>query len=142
MTNNRDGNENAATEKNIYKQSGNFGIGHMSGGTIEGGAKVVGVLNEAEQQNLAEAATQIQQLLEQLDKSYPTNTTQEKMAIATEAIKQIEANPTLMTRVRSAISAGGVSALEAFLNHPAANFVIGAFQDWQETGKIQRKPGS
>jgi len=116
-----------------YLQSGNFGIGHMSSGTIEGGAKVAGVINEAEQQNLAEAAAQIQQLLEQLEKSYPINTTTGKMEIATEAIKQIEANPTLMTRVLSAISAGGVSAVESFLNHPAASFVVGALQDWQAT---------
>jgi hypothetical protein len=116
-----------------YLQSGNFGIGHMSNGTIEGGAKVAGVINEAEQQNLVEAAAQIQQLLEQLEKSYPTNTTTGRMAIATEAIKQIEANPTLMTRVLSAISAGGVSAVESFLNHPAASFVVGALQDWQTT---------
>ncbi|MFP4102418.1 hypothetical protein [Coleofasciculus sp.] len=116
-----------------YLQSGKFGIGHMSGGSIEKGAKVAGVINEAEQQNLTEAAFQIQQLLEQLDKSYPTDTTAGKMTIATEAIKQIEANPTLMARLMSAISAGGVSALDAFLNHPAASFVIGALQDWQET---------
>jgi chemotaxis response regulator CheB len=114
-----------------------FGIGQMSGGTIEGGAKVAGVINEAEQQNLAKAAAQIQQLLEQLDKSYPANTTAGKMEIATEAIKQIEANPTLMARVLSAIGAGGASALESFLNHPAASFVINALQDWQETGKAQ-----
>ena len=120
-----------------YLQSGNFGIGNMSGGTIQSGAKVAGVINEAEQQNLAEAAAQIQQLLEQLEKSYPTDTTVGKMAIAMEAIKQIEANPTLMGRVLSAISAGGVSALEAVLNHPATSFVIGALQDWQETGKAQ-----
>lgn len=116
-----------------YLQNGNFGIGHMSDGTIEGGAKVAGVINEAEQQNLAEAAAQIQQLLEQLEKSYPTNTTTGKMVIATEAIKQIEANPTLMTRVLSAINAGGVSAVESLLNHPAASFVVGALQDWQAT---------
>lgn len=137
IINTRGGNYNEHIQGSYYEQSGNFGIGHMSGGTIQGGAKVAGVLNEAEQQNLTEAATQIQQLLEQLDKSYPANTTGGKMAIATEAIKQIEANPTLMTRVRSAISAGGVSALEALLNHPAASFVIGAFQNFQETGKDQ-----
>lgn len=32
---------------NTYDQSGNFGIGHMSGGTIESGAKVAGVFNES-----------------------------------------------------------------------------------------------
>lgn len=122
---------------NYYEQSGNFGIGHMSGGTIQSGAKIAGVINEAQQQNLAEAAAQIQQLLEQLDKSYPTNTTLGKMAIATEAIKQIEANPTLMARILSALKAGGISAFEQFLNHPAASFVIGALEDFQETGKNQ-----
>jgi len=70
------------TGGNTYNQSGNFGIGHISGGTIEAGAKVAGVLNEAEQRNLAETAAEIQQLLAQLEKSYPTNTTAGKMAIA------------------------------------------------------------
>ena len=124
---------NKSSNGDTHNQSGNFGIGHMSGGEIQSGAKFAGVINEAQQQNLTEAAAQIQQLLEQLDKSYPTDTTVGKMAIATEAIKQIEANPTLMARLLSAISAGGASALESFLNHPAASFVIGALQDWQET---------
>jgi len=59
------------------------------------------------------------------------------MALATKAIEEIEANPTLMARVQSAIAAGGASALESFLNHPAASFVIGALQDWQGTGQEQ-----
>lgn len=122
---------------NQYNQSGNFGIGHNSGGPIQPGAKVAGVLNEAEPQNLAAAAADIQKLLEQLEKYYPTNTTTGKMVIATEAIKQIENDPTLMPRVLSAIRAGGASAFEAFLNHPAASFVINALQDWQETGKAK-----
>ncbi|HEY9296259.1 MAG TPA: hypothetical protein VIQ31_07795, partial [Phormidium sp.] len=116
-----------------YNQSGNFGIGHQSGGTIEQGAKVAGVINEAEQRNLAETAEEIQQLLEQLDKSYSTNTTAGKMAIATEAIKQIETNPTLMARILRAVKAGSISALEAALNHPAASFVIGAIKDWHNS---------
>ncbi|MFB2892078.1 pentapeptide repeat-containing protein [Aerosakkonemataceae cyanobacterium BLCC-F50] len=121
----------------IYAQSGNFGIGHMSGGTIEGGAKVAGVINEAEQRNLAETAAEIQQLLEQLDKSYSTDTTAGKMAITTEAIKQIESNPTLLARIMSALKAGGVAALDSALDHPAASFVIAALQDLHETGKAE-----
>ncbi len=117
----------------IYNQSGNFGIGHQSGGTIEQGAKVAGVINEAEQRNLAETAAEIQQLLEQLDKSYSTDTTAGKMTIATEAIKQIESNPTLMKRILSAAKAGSISALESAINHPAASFVIGAIEDWQNS---------
>lgn len=109
------------------------GIGEMSGGTIQGNAKVAGIINEAEQRNLAEAAAEIQQLLEQLDKSYPSDTMSGRMQIATEAVSQIENNPALMTRVLSALKAGGVSAFEQFLNHPAASFVIGALEDWQNT---------
>jgi uncharacterized protein YciI len=78
--------KNDTRSGDTINQSGNFGIGHMSGGKIEADAKVAGVINEAEQQNLTEAAAQIQQLLEHLEKSYPTNTTAGKMAIATEAI--------------------------------------------------------
>ena len=61
-----------------YKQSGNFGIGHMSGGNIQGGAKVAAKINEAEQQNIAKAAQEIQQLLEQLSQTYPTQTLTQK----------------------------------------------------------------
>jgi DNA-binding Lrp family transcriptional regulator len=114
-------------------QSGNFGIGHMSGGEIQSGAKVAGVINEAQQQDLAQAAAEIQKLLEQLEKSYPANTTTGKMQIATEAISQIDRNPALTARILSALKAGSVSAFEQFLNHPAASFVISALQDWQET---------
>lgn len=88
--------------------------------------------NVEKPQNLAEAAAEIQKLLEQLEKSYPTNTTVGKMAIATEAISQIDKNPNLATRILSAIKADGVSAFEQFLNHPASSFIIGALEDWQK----------
>jgi hypothetical protein len=86
-----------------------------------------------EQQSLAETAKEIQQLLEQLDKSYPTNTTMGKMVVATEAIKQIDSDPTLSRRIFSAMKAGGTQAFEQFLNHPAASFFIGALEDWQKS---------
>jgi hypothetical protein len=121
------------TDSNIFDKSGNFGIGQMSGGTIQSGAKIAGVINEAQQRNIAETAAEIQQLLEQLEKSYPTDTTSGKMKVATEAISKIDSNPTLAARILSALEAGGISAFEQFLNHPAASFVIGALADWQKT---------
>ncbi len=133
----RDVEAKAVTQGNTYNQSGNFGIGHMSGGEIKEGAKVAGVINEAEQQNLAEAAAEIQALLKQLEQSYPTDTTAGKMAIATEAIERIDSDPTLTERILSALKAGGISALEQLLNHPAASFVIGALEDWQKTQTSQ-----
>lgn len=95
------------TDSNIFDQSGNFGIGQMSGGTIQSGAKIAGVINEAQQRNIAETAAEIQQLLEQLEKSYPTDTTSGKMKVATEAISKIDSNPTLAARILSALEAGG-----------------------------------
>lgn len=56
-----------------YEQNGNIGIGHMGGGEIKDNVKVAGVMNEAQQANLAEAAAEIQQLLEQLSETYPIN---------------------------------------------------------------------
>lgn len=90
-----------------------------------------------QRQNLAEAAAEIQHLLEQLSQTYPTTTQSEQMVVAAKAIKCIENNPTLMERILSALEAGSISALEQFLNHPAASFVINALEDWQKTRENQ-----
>jgi hypothetical protein len=82
--------------------------------------------------NLAEVAAEIQQLLEQLEKSYPTDTTSQKMTVALEAIKQIESNPQLIQKIVSALKAGSTQALAQALNHPLASFMISAFEDWQK----------
>jgi hypothetical protein len=55
------------------------------------------------------------------------------MAVASEVIQQIEDNPTLKARILSALKAGGISAFETLLLHPAASFIISALGDWQET---------
>lgn len=59
------------------------------------------------------------------------------MAIATQAISQIESNPNLAARILRALKASSVSAFEQFLNHPAASFVISALEDWERTNKNQ-----
>jgi uncharacterized protein YjbI with pentapeptide repeats len=89
--------------------------------------------NPEQKQTLAEAAAEIQALLEQLEKSYPTDTTKDRMALATEAIAQIDSNPNLTARILSALKTGSVKAFEQFLSHPAASFVIGALEDWEKT---------
>ena len=116
----------------------------MSGGTMHGGMQAAqgdhnnqtmdtNVVSPSQKQTLTEAAAEIQALLEQLEKSYPTDTTMGKMALATEAITQIDNNPTLTARILSALQVGSIKAFEQFLNHPAASFVIGALEDWQKT---------
>jgi hypothetical protein len=88
---------------------------------------------EGEPKSLADAAAEIQALLEQLDKTYPANTTKGKMVIATEVLARIEGDKPMSERMLSALRAGSISAFEQLLNHPAASFVIGALEDWKNS---------
>jgi tetratricopeptide (TPR) repeat protein len=112
----------------VINQNGNMGIG-VNYGPIRKGAKVAGVINEAERQNLTQVAQDIQKLLNQLSQSYPTGTDSEKEALAIQAIQDIKNNPTLLQKTMSALKAGGTAALGQALNHPAVSFVIAALDD-------------
>ena len=109
----------------------NFGIG-VNQGEISGNAKIGGVINEEQRQDLAEAAKEIQGLLDQLSQSYPSETKKEKRIFTAQAINLIEENPSLTQKLLSAVKAGSVAALESMLNHPAASFVIAALEDLEE----------
>jgi hypothetical protein len=109
-------------------------ISNFVSGSIQGSVIGDNQYNSAseQKQTLAEAAAEIQQLLEQLDQSYPTNTTTDKMIMASKAIQHIESNPKLKARILSAVKVCGISAFETLLLHyPAASFIIGALEDWQ-----------
>lgn len=67
----------------------------------------------SEAQNLAEAAAEIQELLEQLARTNPTTTE------ALQVVEQkIEHNPTLKERLRGALKAGCSEAVKAAFDHP------------------------
>ena len=89
--------------------------------------------NPEQQRTLAQAAQEIQELLEQLDKTYPTGTAAGQMQAAQEAMRQIEGDMALGDRLLSALRAGGTEALKQTLNHPAATFVLALLDDWQKT---------
>ncbi|MBE9053448.1 pentapeptide repeat-containing protein [Nostocales cyanobacterium LEGE 11386] len=118
---------------------------NVSGGNVYGGMQAAQGNNNVQtsttyssseqKQNLAEAAAEIQALLEQLSQSYPTETMSGKMALAAEATQRIENNPTLMQKTISALRAGGTAALEQALSHPAASFVIAALDDWNKNNQ-------
>ena len=108
-----------------------YGVG-INKGNINN-SKFARIIYESEQQNLAEAARDIQELLEQLEKTYPSETTMDRMKIATEVITHIDNHPTKAQKIFSAIKAGGVAAVEQLLNHPASSFVIAALNDWQKS---------
>ena len=73
--------------------------------------------NPEQQKTLAQAAGEIQELLEQLDKTYPTDTASGQMQAAQEAMRQIEVDMQLGDRLLSALRAGGTEALKQTLNH-------------------------
>jgi hypothetical protein len=124
-------------EDNSIKIGTNIGspivTGHVQGNVSGNIKNSFNVYTHEQQQNLTKTVAEIQQLLQQIEKSYPTNTTYEKLTFTAEAIRQIDNNPKLHQRVMSALKAGGVQALEQALNHPAASFLIGALEDWQNS---------
>jgi len=89
------------------------------------------ISNFSEQnQNLTEVATEVKQLLQNLEQVYPMGTTPEKMLFAAEAMRQIDSNPKMHQRLLNALKAGGIEALKQLLNnHPVANFLIGALTE-------------
>ena len=91
------------------------------------------IYNTAQDKSLAEAAQEIQALLDQLSKTYPSETRREKFDLAEVAAEQAKANLTLWQRIVSAIDAGMIGAVGEMLSHPVATFFIDAAQDLAET---------
>ena len=100
--------------------------------SIQEGSDIVNQGSE-QKQNLAEAAEEIQQLLEQLSQTNSTSTTAERMTIVAEAVDQIENNPTLKARVINALKAGGTEAFKEAIDHPLVNILMATIEGWQET---------
>lgn len=84
------------------------------------------------EQMITQTARGIQSLLKQLEKMTPDRSTAAKMQLAATAIQHIESKPTLKQRAIAALTAGGVKAFEAAIDHPAAAFVVGAIEGWKE----------
>ena len=84
---------------------------------------------EQQNQNLAEAAAEIQSLLKQLEQSYPTDTTTEQMVVAAKAIEHIESDPTWKQKAIAAFKLGSLNIIET---HPVGTFIVGAIKGWQE----------
>ena len=86
-----------------------------------------------QRQSLAEAAQEIQALLDQLSKTYPTENVMQRAQLAAVAAEQAKANLSLWRRIVSAIDAGTIGAVGEMLSHPVATFFIDAAKDLAET---------
>lgn len=103
---------------------------HNSGQYAEG--DIVNLSSE-DQRTLAEATTEIRALLEQIGKTYVTDTLTGKMEAATAVIAQIEGNASLRKRLFSAGQAAAIAALEKSIEHPLLAPVVAALKDWNRT---------
>jgi hypothetical protein len=86
--------------------------------------------NSKQSYDYKKLASEIQSILNRLSGSHSTTTLPGQMTIAAEAIQYIEKDIPLKQRILSATKAGGGAAIGQFLNHPAASFVIAAFEKW------------
>ncbi len=127
------GNKNMSDNRNINARNYTERDSYRTTNINDQGINIEGDYynNPETRQNLTEAAGEIQELLDKLSETYPTNTTTGKIKIAEEAIEEIENNPQLKQKLLSAIKIGTLAAIDSMLNHPAASFFIAAMEDLQ-----------
>ncbi|MDZ8106334.1 MAG: pentapeptide repeat-containing protein [Nostoc sp. DedQUE12a] len=115
-------------------QNAQFGGGLVNADTVNAqqiGGNITNY-NSEQKQNLAQAAADIQQLLNQLSQSYPTATTSQRMTVVARAVDEIESNPTLKARVIGALKAGGTEAFKELIDHPLVNILLASIDGWQK----------
>ena len=95
----------------------------VEGGYV-GSADIVNYGNE-KRQSLAEAASDIQDLLKQLEQSNPTASDAEKVAYINEEIE-----PDLKSRFLNAVKVGGEEAIESSLDRRYINVMKAIIQAW------------
>jgi cell division protein ZapA (FtsZ GTPase activity inhibitor) len=130
--NNRQRVSNKTSKYNL--QNSQFAGGLINADTVNAG-QIGGNItnyNPEQKQNLAQAAADIQQLLNQLSQTYPTTTSSEKMTVVAKAVDEIESNPTLKARVIGALKAGGTEALKELIDNPLINILLASIEGWQE----------
>ena len=119
MTNSNDSIRNVEVEMNIQK--------------VDGGVagKVMGNQVITPKQNLADSASEIQQLLQILNQSYPPDIPTDTQAEIEVAVKGINKNPQLKERVIGALKAGGIEAIKEFTDNSYVNILIAAYDGWK-----------
>jgi len=103
------------------------------GGDVINGHDINVTTNLESNQNLAQAAKDIQALLEQLEKTNPATTDLERVTIAAKAADEINGNPTLKARVINALKSGGTETFKEAVNNPIVNILVAIIQGWTET---------
>jgi DNA-directed RNA polymerase alpha subunit len=100
---------------------------------VDGGVagKVMGDQVITPKQNLADSASEIQQLLQILNQSYPADIPTDTQAEIEVAVKGINKNPQLKERVIGALKAGGIEAIKELADNIYVNVLIAAYDGWK-----------
>ncbi|MEH2270728.1 MAG: COR domain-containing protein, partial [Nostoc sp.] len=106
-------------ENNSMSTVNHYGFGDNIGGDKVMRDKIGTQINNS--QNLAQAAKDIKELLDQLSQKF-SNTA----IVGAKAIEVIEQKPQLKTRILNALKEAGSEALEKAVDHPAVSIVIAA----------------
>ncbi len=109
----------------------------VSSGEVGGDIIVTSVnaVTNEERRNLAEAALEIKQLIEQLSEIYPTTTVSEKVGVAVKAMEEIESKPSTKRKIIKALKAGGAAALIELTNNPIVKILTPMLESLIETAE-------
>lgn len=122
-------------EVNIDSSHASIGVGYSEKVEAEQIGGTINNYSPEQKQTLAEAAKEIEELLDQLSETYPTKTDVEKSAFATKAMEEIEKKPDVKGKVLKALKAGGVAALMELTNNPVVNILTPMLQSLLEEGE-------
>jgi hypothetical protein len=126
-------NNDSMSEGKTYNWQGDRVNGDKVMGDKVGGDKVIGdKITNYNSQNLAQAAKEIKDLLNQLDQDYDRTTPSGQAMISAKAIEAIEQNPTLKARVVNALKQGSTTALEELVDHPAVKPVVALLKGFMD----------
>ena len=85
--------------------------------------------NDISEPNLAQVASEIQQLLQQIERTYPTTTPVEKLTVVIVALKVIESSPRLKKGVSIALQELESEVFKGLINHRLVNILLAALDD-------------
>lgn len=114
----------------INQSNASIGVGYSE--TIQTEQIAGAIHNYAQQQDLAQAAADIQQLLKQLEETNPTTTETDKIIVAGKAADAIKSNQTLKARVIGALKSGSKEAFKEAVDNPIVNVLVAIIEGWQE----------
>jgi hypothetical protein len=109
-------------------------VGNINTGDVTIHGDQVGIQhNYAPSQDLAQAANDIRNLLQQLDLDYGATNPAEQTTAVSQKVEQQP--PAVRDRVIGALEKGGKKALEKLVDHPAAAIAIAIYEGWKDTKK-------